>query len=85
MTQNPPDIPSDTITFYVEMSEKDIHFLSSVIKGYDGVAHVRRDFVVRDGLRLVKILVPPGFEEELKAILEHARRYIPIGKVFTEL
>ncbi|MBI1730247.1 DUF4911 domain-containing protein [Candidatus Acetothermia bacterium] len=74
-------IPQDTIELYVEMNEKDIHLLSSIIKGYDGIAHVRRDWVERGDLRLVKILVPPGFEEEVKRALEHAKNYMPVGKI----
>jgi hypothetical protein len=73
--------PTDTITIYVEMDEKDIHFLGSVVKGYDGVAHVRRDWVVADGSRWVKIFVPPGFERDIERIIDHAREFIKIGRV----
>ncbi len=85
MNQKEPVMPTDTITFYVEMDEKDIHFLSSVIKGYDGIAHVRRDWIEQDDIRVVKIFVPPGFEDDVLGILEHAKHYIPIGKIFWEL
>jgi hypothetical protein len=81
MTFNELEIPQDTVELYVEMNEKDIHLLSSIMKGYDGIAHVRRDWVERGDLRLVKILVPPGFEEEVKRALEHAKNYMPIGKI----
>ena len=81
MTDRELEIPQDTVNVYVEMNEKDIHLLSSIIKGYDGIGHVRRDWIERDGRRMVKILVPPGFEEEVKRALEHAKNYMPIGKV----
>lgn len=77
--------PDNTISYFVEMDEKDIHFLGSVVKGYDGIAHVRRDWIVRDGSRWVKILVPPGFEEDVDHVLEHAREFIRIGRIRKDL
>ena len=80
ITQN----PDNTITYYVQMDEKDIHFLSSVIKGYDGIAHVRRDWIVREGYRWVKIMVPPGFDGEFQDVLDHASKFIRIGDARTD-
>jgi len=77
--------PQDTLALYVEMDEKDIHFLETIIKGYDGVAHVRRDWLIRDGKRFVKILVPPDLIGEVRRILTEIGRYIKIGEIRTEL
>ncbi|GEM_PF-1826151 len=79
------EIPRDTLALYVEMRERDIYFLETIVKGYDGIAHVRRDWLMRNGRRFVKILVPPGLMDEVLAILKRARRYIPIGEIRTEL
>ena len=77
--------PRDTLELYVEMRERDIYFLETILKGYDGIAHVRRDWHVKGDRRFVKILVPPGLMDEVLRVLEHAKRYIPIGEIRTEL
>ena len=76
--------PTDTTPFYVEMDERDINFLATVVKGYDGIAHVRRDWIVREGKRWVKILVPIGFEDEIQQVLHNMSKYIRIGSVRTD-
>ncbi len=78
-------IPSDTRAIYVEMRERDIYFLETIVKGYDGIAHVRRDWLARNGRRFVRILVPPGLEGEVLRVLERVKRYIPLGEIRTEL
>jgi hypothetical protein len=77
--------PQDTIELYVEMDERDICFLDTIIKGYDGVAHVRRDWLIKDGRRFVKLLVPPDLVGEVRRILENISGYIEIGEIRTEL
>ena len=75
---------TNTINYYVQMDEKDINVLSSIIKGYDGIAHVRRDWIVREGQRWVKIMVPPGFEDEIRSVLKNASNIIQIGAIRTD-
>jgi len=77
--------PQDTTQLYVEMEERDICFLDTIIKGYDGVAHVRRDWVIREGRRFVRLLVPPDLIDEIRGILKNISRYIKIGEIRTEL
>ena len=79
------EAPRDTLELYVEMRERDIYFLETIVKGYDGIAHVRRDWHVKGGRRFVKIFVPPGLMDEVLRVLEHAKRYIPLGEIRTEL
>lgn len=79
------EAPRDTFELYVEMRERDIYFLETIFKGYDGIAHVRRDWHMKDGRRFVKILVPPGLRDEVLCVLERAKRYIPLGEIRTEL
>ncbi len=77
--------PQDTLDLYVEVHEQDVHFLEMIIKAYDGIAHLRRDWYLRDGHRYFKILVPPDFVEEVKRILENMKKYIEIGEIRTSL
>jgi hypothetical protein len=77
--------PEDTIELYVEMEESDICFLETIIKGYDGVAHVCRDWIIKEGKRFVKLLVPPDLVDEVRRILGNISKYIEIGEIRTEL
>jgi hypothetical protein len=79
--KNSVEAPQDTVNLFVEMSEKDVHFLEMILKAYDGIAHLRRDWFVREGRRFFKILVPPDFVEEVKRLLAHMRKYIEIGEI----
>lgn len=80
-TLNTSKPPRDTVEIYVEMREKDLNFLETILKGYDGIAHVRRDWFQRGGRRFFKILVPPGLEAEVERVLEGLREYIWIGEI----
>lgn len=71
----------ETQELYIEMDESDIYFLETIIKGYDGIAHVRRDWHMCGGRRFVKILVPPEFMGELLEVLERIAQYMPIGEI----
>lgn len=77
--------PSDTVNLFVELEEKDVHFLDTIIKGYNGIANVRRDYKVREGKIYFKILVSPDLLEESKQVLEELREYISIGEIREEL
>lgn len=77
--------PQDTVDLYVELEEKDMFFLEAILKGYDGVAHTRRDWFMKDGRRFFKILVPPDLLDETRRILENLRKYIRIGEIRTSL
>jgi len=75
----------DTVELYVEMAERDIYFLETIIEAYDGIAQVRRDWHMADGQRYVKILVSPDFWDDVHRVLGNAARHIPIGEVRTSL
>ena len=83
--KNPAEPPQDTISLFVEMNEKDVHFLEMIIKAYDGVAHLRRDWFVREDRRFFKILVPPDLVDEVRRILDNMKKYIEIGEIRTSL
>ena len=75
------EAPQDTVNLFVEMKEKDLHFLEMILKAYDGIAHLRRDWFMQGDRRFFKILVPPDFVEEVKRILDNMRKYIEIGEI----
>lgn len=68
-------------TLLVELEERDIHFLEAVIEGYDGIAALSRDYELIEGKTFFRLLVGPGFEEEVERLLEELRGYAAIGEV----
>lgn len=83
--KSPVETPQDTVDLFVEMNESDVHFLEMIIKAYDGVAHLRRDWFLREGRRFFKILVPPDLMDEVMRILHNMKKYIQIGEIRTSL
>lgn len=79
---SPP--PQDTVDVYVELDQKDLHFVDDVIKGYDGVANVRREYRVHKGQKQFRLLVPPCYVEKVREILRSLRSYIYIGEIIVE-
>lgn len=75
----------DTVELYVQMDERDIYFLETVMDAYDGIAHVRRDWYMADGQRFVKILVAPDFWDDVQRVMENVARHVPIGEVRSSL
>jgi len=71
----------DTIALYVELPEREIHLLDVIISTYDGIAHVRRDWICHQGRRFCKVLVPPGFLGETQEVLAAARDHLAIGEI----
>ncbi len=78
-------VMGDTIALYVQMAERDIYFLETIIEAYDGIAQVRRDWHMADGQRYVKILTSPEFGDEVRRVLDNVARHIPIGEVRSSL
>lgn len=75
----------DTVDLYVEMAERDIYFLETIMDAYEGIAHVRRDWYMADGQRFVKILVAPDFWDDVQRVMENVARHVPIGEVRSSL
>jgi hypothetical protein len=65
----------------VELPEREIHLLDVIISTHDGIAHVRRDWICHQGRRFCKVLVPSGFLEETREVLEAARGHLAIGEI----
>lgn len=79
-----PSPPEDTLDVYVEMNEEDLHLVDDIIKGYDGLANVRREYRVYKGQKQFRILVSPDYLERLQAVLRELRAYVYIGEITVE-
>lgn len=73
--------PKDATVFWLAASAGEIHFIDAILSAYDGVANVRRDYVLQDGRTLFKVYVGPGMEAEFLAILEALRPAAAIGEI----
>ncbi len=74
----------DAIKLFVEVPKEDLHFLDGIVKGYPGIANVRREYVIKDGKKYFMILVPPDFLDEMKQVLTRLKKYIDIGESFIQ-
>ena len=79
-----PPPPDDTLDLYIEVDEENLHLIDDIIKGYDGIANVRREYRVNRGQKQFRILVMPSFVDELKKILRGLRKYVYIGEIIIE-
>lgn len=68
-------------TLLVELEERDVHFLDTIIRGYDGIATLRRDYRLIDGKTYFLLFVSPGFRREVEGLLDELRQYASIGEV----
>jgi hypothetical protein len=68
-------------TLLVELEERDVHFVDTIIRGYDGIADLRRDYRLIEGRTFFILLVPPGFRREVEQLLNELREYASIGEV----
>ncbi len=74
----------DASVFWLETSEKKVHFIDAITSAYDGLANVRRDYKLKDGKIYFKVFVAPGMEEEFLDLLEDLRAVAAIGDVLEE-
>lgn len=58
--------------------------MDGIVKGYPGIANVRREYVIKDGKKYFLILVSPDFLEEMGKILTTLKEYIEIGDSFIQ-
>ncbi len=65
----------------IELDERDIYLVDTVLLGYDGIAHLRRDYRLIDNRKFFELLVPCGFLDEVQAVLEELRGHVRLGEV----
>ncbi len=71
----------DVLVYWLATSEEEIHFIDAVISAYDGMASVRREYMLRDGQAMYKVYVSGGMETEFLDVIERLRRHAKIGDV----
>ena len=71
----------DASVYWLNTTEKEIHFIDAIVSAYDGLANVRRDYRLKDGKIYFKIYVAPGMEDEFLAIIDRLRGVATIGEI----
>jgi len=72
----------EATVYWVNTTEREIHFIDAILSAYDGLANVRRDYRLHDGKVFFKIYVAPGMEDEFEEVMGHLRREAEIGEFF---
>ncbi len=73
--------PGDAEILWVEISDRDLHFLDAALMVTDGLANVRREYKLVGGRKLYKLFVAPGQLGEVERLIARAGRFVPIGRV----
>jgi len=73
----------EATVYWVNTTEREIHFIDAILSAYDGLANVRRDYRLHDGKVFFKIYVAPGMEDEFEDVMEHLRTEAEIGVFFS--
>ncbi|RLE31552.1 hypothetical protein DRJ54_00055 [Candidatus Acetothermia bacterium] len=73
--------PGEAEVLWVEIADKDLHFLDGVLMVTDGLANVRREFREEGGRKLFKLYIAPGQLEEVRRLIVRAGRFVHIGEV----
>ncbi len=68
--------------YWVNTTEREVHFIDAILSAYDGLANVRRDYRLHDGKVFFKIYVAPGMEEEFEEVMDRLCRQAEIGEFF---
>lgn len=71
----------DASVYWLNTTEKEIHFIDAIVSAYDGLANVRRDYRLKDGKIYFKIYVAPGMEDEFLALVARLRDVATIGEI----
>jgi hypothetical protein len=74
----------DASVFWLETTEKEIHFIDAIASAYDGLANVRRDYRLENGKVYFKVYVALGMEEEFLELIDDLRRTARIGEVLKD-
>jgi hypothetical protein len=73
---------TSAIVYWIEADEDEIHFIDGVVSAYDGMANVRRDYILRDGRQYFKVFVSPGMEDEFLELLTRLKACAAIRDTF---
>ena len=75
-------VTHDATIYWVNTTEREIHFIDAILSAYDGLANVRRDWRMHDGRVFFKIYVAPGMEGEFEEVMDRLRQQAEIGEFF---
>jgi hypothetical protein len=68
----------DTVSLFIQIPPEEIAFLSFILESYEGVAIAR----TVDPLQgLMELMVSPGYQEEMREILQDLSRQFPIKEL----
>ncbi|UCF09711.1 MAG: hypothetical protein JSW65_06520 [Candidatus Bipolaricaulota bacterium] len=70
------------LVYWVATREAEVHYLDAIISAYDGMANVRRDFILKDAKAYYKVYVSEGMEDEFLEIAERLRAEGAIDDLF---
>lgn len=70
--------------FWLQTSEAAIHFIDGIITAYDGVANLRRDYIIKEGKIYFKVFVADGMQDEFFSIIERCKQYVPITDILPD-
>lgn len=59
--------------YWIGTTEDEIHFIDSILTAFDGLASVRRELRLADGMAMYKVYVSSGMEEEFLEIMDRLR------------
>ncbi|MEW5825864.1 MAG: hypothetical protein AB1778_03450 [Candidatus Bipolaricaulota bacterium] len=65
--------PREALVYWIGTSENEIHFIDAVLTAYDGLASVRRELRVADGIAMYKVYVASGMEDEFLEVVARLR------------
>ena len=68
--------------YWVNTTEREVHFIDAILSAYDGLANVRRDYRLHDGKVFFKIYVAPGMEDEFEEVMDRLCRQAEISEFF---
>ncbi len=68
----------DTHSLFLRVPRKEIAYLKFIIESYEGMAVIR----TKDPYQaMVELMIAPGWEKEVEALLEDLQKEIPIERV----
>jgi hypothetical protein len=67
--------------FWINTTEKELHFIDGIVTAYDGLANVRREYRLREGKRYFKVYVAPGMEDEFMWLMKQLQQIAAIPEV----
>lgn len=72
------------LVYWLAAHEAEVHYIDAILSAYDGLANVRRDFILKDAKAYYKVFVADGMEDEFLEIAERLRAEGAVEDFFRE-